>query len=61
MDNYVKLMVKVYNYPSLVIKIYSIDAFLRETKESGKKKCYSALRSEILIVKVCHFSGHIST
>jgi len=33
-----------------MIKIYLIDAFLHETKESGRKNCRSSLRSEILIV-----------
>jgi len=39
-------------------EIMSIDAFLHETKESGRKKRRSSPRNEILIVKVCHFSGY---
>jgi len=31
---------------------------LRKTKESGRKTWRSAPRREILIVKVCHFSGY---
>jgi len=34
-----------------LIKIYSIDALLHETKESGRKKSHSAPQTEILIVK----------
>jgi len=40
------------------IKLGLFDAFLHETKESGRKKCRSASRSEILIVKVGDLTGY---
>lgn len=36
--------------PQKLIKLDSFGAFLLESNESGSKKCYSRLRSEILIV-----------
>ena len=37
---------------------HSFDAFSLKTKESGRKNRRSALRSEILIVKVDDFTGY---
>jgi len=42
------------------MKLGSFDTFFHETKESGRKKCRSASRSEILIVKVDDYLGNLS-
>jgi len=46
------------NLAQISMKLCLVDAFLHETKESGRKKCRSALRSEILIVKVNDLTGY---
>ena len=44
--------------PPILMNEHSFDAFSLKTKESGKKNRRSALRSEILIVKVDDFTGY---
>ena len=57
-------MLRRFLLPQILIKIYLIDAFLYEMKESGRKKCRSAPRTDIkrlkLTVKKCQLRNTAS-